>query len=268
MIFPPPDPPEFRRHPQTVVAWLDIAMRDLVPSAKARIRPEIEAHFAEALRTHLRDGLPPPAAQAAALGDLGDASSAAARFRQEHLTTREAALVAFRAHGARRTSGLMFYAALVSLLFAILMSLLLVAAWAYVPKLGIHSLLFPANILGFVLVYASLSIAADVLARRRSLLAGARPIFWLGTFQVLSLNIMTLPCLFSLLVMQESNPFSGLPFPYLDLITKGACWMGIAGTLITAVSFVVGMIQVDSRLRKKLAAARDADFPSNSLDSV
>jgi hypothetical protein len=76
-----------------------MATRDLMPSAQARVRPEIEAHYAEAVASHLKDGLPEPAAQAAALADLGDAQVAARRFQKEHLTIRDTLRVTFLAIG-------------------------------------------------------------------------------------------------------------------------------------------------------------------------
>jgi len=82
----------FFSHPkvQTLDAWLALATGALVPSAQAPIRAEIEAHYAEALQTHLANGSAESAAHAAALADLGNAKSAARRFRRTYLTQKEA----------------------------------------------------------------------------------------------------------------------------------------------------------------------------------
>jgi len=74
---------------QNLSSWLDTATRDLVPLAKARVRPEIEAHFAEAVRARLADGLSSAEAQTAALADLGSPTAAARRFRRHYLTNKD-----------------------------------------------------------------------------------------------------------------------------------------------------------------------------------
>jgi len=71
---------------QTLAEWLEIATKKLESAAKERIRTEIEVHYAEAVESHLADGLAESAARAAALSDLGDARIAARRFRRQHLT--------------------------------------------------------------------------------------------------------------------------------------------------------------------------------------
>jgi hypothetical protein len=76
--------------PANLAEWLEQATGDLVPSAQARIRPEIEAHYADAVQAHLANGADEPTAHAAALTDLGNAPAAARRFRREHLTDEDA----------------------------------------------------------------------------------------------------------------------------------------------------------------------------------
>jgi hypothetical protein len=75
-----------QKKPQNFPEWLDAATRDLVPSAQARVRPEMEAHYAEAVQMHLKNGSLEAIAQAAALADLGDAYAAARRFQKQYLT--------------------------------------------------------------------------------------------------------------------------------------------------------------------------------------
>src|ERR1700685_3742524 len=98
MIFGRPKSPLLGQNPRDLPEWLEMATLTLVPSAQARIRSEIEAHYADAVQSHLSSGSPESTAHATALADLGDPSAAAARFRREHLTVKEAQAV------ARRTS--------------------------------------------------------------------------------------------------------------------------------------------------------------------
>ncbi len=57
---------------------------------KERIRAEIEAHYAESVREQRANGLSQSAAETEALAELGDARTAAKRFRKGHLTEWEA----------------------------------------------------------------------------------------------------------------------------------------------------------------------------------
>lgn len=70
--------------------WLEITTKELAPTAKERIRLEIEAHHAEAVAAHLAGGLSESVAGSEALADLGSPDEAAKRFRKQHLTIREA----------------------------------------------------------------------------------------------------------------------------------------------------------------------------------
>jgi hypothetical protein len=84
-----PQPPA-----QSLSAWLDVATRDLVPSAQARIRVEIEGHYNEAVQSALANGSPESVAQSSALADLGNPQAAAKRFSKTYLTTKESQKVA------------------------------------------------------------------------------------------------------------------------------------------------------------------------------
>ncbi|HVU37136.1 MAG TPA: hypothetical protein VHC95_02275 [Opitutales bacterium] len=106
---------------QTLADWLAIATGKLVPSAQARVRAEIEAHYAEALRTHLGRGLSQADAQVAALADLGDAQVAGRRFQHEFLTKAEAAGLARFNKGANGMLRFFFVFMLGFMLFGILM---------------------------------------------------------------------------------------------------------------------------------------------------
>ena len=69
--------------------WLESAATGLVAPAKQRIRTEIEAHYREAVATHVARGLSEPSAKTAAVVELGDPRAAARRFRRSHLTTED-----------------------------------------------------------------------------------------------------------------------------------------------------------------------------------
>jgi len=98
------------QHPaQTLSEWLDIATRGLVPSAQARIRAEIESHYAEAVAVQLKNGLNEPAAQAAAVSELGNAHAAARRFRRKHLTEKNIEQIAQWMRYARSKTLLAFW---------------------------------------------------------------------------------------------------------------------------------------------------------------
>jgi len=73
-----------------LAGWLEIATDGLEPPDKERITNEIGAHYAEAVSTHMAAGEPERSAQAAALAELGDPTTAALNFRKSHLTEREA----------------------------------------------------------------------------------------------------------------------------------------------------------------------------------
>jgi len=253
MIFGRPKPPLLRQNPQNLSEWLDIATGELVPAAQARVRPEIEAHFTEAVQSHLDRGLPEPAARSAVLADLGDANIAAQRFRREHLTIPEAKAMEWRIKNARGT-GLAFNMGLVCVTCAILVSFLTIVAWAFEPAMGGSYLFFAAVLLTFVLIYAFVSIVADVQARRKPTLATVRQTILLGTIKMLILNILTLTVMTSILMRSGREPLGDLS--YVDLMLKVGGGMSIVGTLISMVT----MSRVNYRLRKKLTSAREDDL--------
>jgi hypothetical protein len=188
------NPPSSGQKLHDLSAWLETATWALVPSAQARVRAEIEAHFAEAVQSHLANGLFASAAQAAAVADLGDPHAAAQRFRREHLTIGEAKAVGARLNAARRT-GLLFYALLIVLLSSTLVSLLQITEWAFAPALDARFLFLPATILMLVLICAGLGLAADVLGHRQPTLATTRRIFLIWTIMGLIQQILTITIL-------------------------------------------------------------------------
>src|ERR1700722_7748915 len=73
-----------------LAGWLEIATQDLQAPDKQRIAHEIEAHYAEAVSTHMEAGEPELSAQVKALADLGDPRVAARNFNESHLTEPQA----------------------------------------------------------------------------------------------------------------------------------------------------------------------------------
>ena len=69
--------------------WLVVATDKLTPYAQERLRSEIKSHFFDAVENHIADGLTQLDAQMTALKELGEAKTAAKRFRQRHLTVDE-----------------------------------------------------------------------------------------------------------------------------------------------------------------------------------
>jgi uncharacterized membrane protein len=224
----------------------------LVPSAQARVRAEIEAHFAEAVQSHLANGLFASAAQAAAVADLGDPHAAAQRFRREHLTIGEAKAVGARLNAARRT-GLLFYALLIVLLSSTLVSLLQITEWAFAPALDARFLFLPATILMLVLICAGLGLAADVLGHRQPTLATTRRIFLIWTIMGLIQQILTITILPATLI----RVWLFRELPYEDLMIKVGCGMSILGALLS----IAPTVLLNFRLHRKLASAREDDLP-------
>jgi len=71
----------------TLNQWLKIATYDLVTPAKERIQAEIEAHYAEAVASHLaHQDVSQAEAEMAALAELGDAPAAGKKFRKQYLS--------------------------------------------------------------------------------------------------------------------------------------------------------------------------------------
>ncbi len=86
---------------QTFSKWVEIATDKLSLAAKERITQEIEAHFREAVESHIAAGMTDAQAETRTLADLGDAKAAAKRFRKIHLTESEAEQLQKRLRWAR-----------------------------------------------------------------------------------------------------------------------------------------------------------------------
>jgi len=176
-----------KRQAQNVSEWLEIATEALAPAAKERIRADIASHYDEAVDEHFQNGLPMPAAHAAALAELGDAKIAARRFRRAHLTQSElwhvACLLQYALLYGRSGVGLVL-----NLGFCWFF-------WLMVPASG--GRVSFGNILGHVLVALILvcSLADFILAKRKS----ASPIVpWLVLIQSLRyllFGMLILTCL-------------------------------------------------------------------------
>ncbi len=108
----------------TLSEWLEIATKKLAVPAKTRIRPEIEAHYADAVASHLANGSSVYAAWALALAELGDAKTAARRFRKSHLTEQEAERIKSSAHAARSILVLLFNYSLFAFVIFVMLEIL------------------------------------------------------------------------------------------------------------------------------------------------
>ncbi len=203
------------------------------------------------MQTHLANGSTEPAAQAAALADLGDAHAAAACFRREHLTIQETVIVGYRISKARDT-GPVFYWQVVSLICSIFTSLALIVDWAYEPARDGRCLFFAAVLLALVLTCASLGIAVDVLARRKPALATARQIFLLGDLKGLIQNILPLTT-FIIMPLVCALPLT------LNLLLM-ACGGIVGMNLLRRLKFYAPMSIINFRLRKKLVTACEDDY--------
>src|SRR5690348_13070185 len=74
---------------ENISEWLDIATKDLAPSAKQRITREIQNHYADALQAHVEENQNPSDASSTALNELGDPSRAAKIYCKKYLTLKE-----------------------------------------------------------------------------------------------------------------------------------------------------------------------------------
>jgi hypothetical protein len=87
--------------------WLEEATDQLTPAARQRVSEEVEAHFADAVESHIANGESEPAARAAALAELGSPRKAGETFRKHHLTESELRWL----HRAARNASRPFYSA-------------------------------------------------------------------------------------------------------------------------------------------------------------
>jgi hypothetical protein len=107
--------------PENLGQWLEVATYDLVAPAKERIRVEIEAHYAEAVASHMANGISQTQAELAALAELGDAPTAGNKFRKQYLTESEVSGDKSVVKMARRWSYLLLHYALGIILCSILL---------------------------------------------------------------------------------------------------------------------------------------------------
>jgi len=250
-----PKPPLGRQKPCNLAEWLDQAIGGLVPSAQARVRAEIEAHYAEAVKSHLESGAPEPVAQAAALADLGDAPVAARRFSREHLTIREA-----KGIGARSKTNPWWVFAL------IIQSFLWVMIWVYgkpaqlgFPIIAVVALasLFLANI--------SLASVEKALAQRKPTMATRRQNVLLETIKLpMERMIPTMLNLFATIMLITADQHLDTVQYYLSWCLFSSIGVGLLGYLM----FTVSLTRANLRLRQKLVTAHEDDFPANPPDAA
>ena len=242
------------RAPQNVSEWLEVATWNLVPSAKTRVRPEIETHYAETVQTRLALGASEATAQSAALTDLGDAQAAARRFRQEYLTTEDiAALKGTKEISLRAWQW-------ISLSFLLMLGISFFLAWTSVPALRASTLLTATIPVGG-LIWADLGMTQSALSRRKLTLKSVRQISTLETIN----KLMIFGLNFTLLTQMLLDPAQGVIKEMLHLYLSIKMGIGILLVGLLVFSFT-SVIRRDFRLRKKLAAANEDDLPP--LDST
>jgi hypothetical protein len=242
------------RAPQNVSEWLEVATWNLVPSAKTRVRPEIETHYAETVQTRLALGASEATAQSAALTDLGDAQAAARRFRQEYLTTEDiAALKGTKEISLRAWQW-------ISLSFLLMLGISFFLAWTSVPALRASTLLTATIPVGG-LIWADLGMTQSALSRRKLTLKSVRQISRLEMINKLIIFALN----FTLLTQMLMDPAQGVIKEMLHLYLSIKMGIGILLVGLLVFSFT-SVIRRDFRLRKKLAAANEDDLPP--LDST
>jgi NADH:ubiquinone oxidoreductase subunit K len=227
---------------QDLSEWLDVATRDLVPSAQARIRAEIETHYTEAVQSGLANGSPESVAQSAALADLGSANAANRRFRREHLTiknAREATKIVKSARGGWDVIAMID-------LFLICNFPVILFGW-YDFDLPAQRL----NIFGSLVLYAlifSVSIIVYLLGKKETTIATRRRILLFKSLELLFLSVLFLLQGFTAPSI-DNSPRHQFIKPYTPFLMAGMCAIGI----YLSYRFF--------RLRKKLQEADESDIP-------
>ncbi len=244
-----PKPPLGRQKPRNLAEWLETATWYLVPAAEARIRAEIEAHYTEAIKAHLAGGASEPAAQAAALADLGDAHAAARRFRREHLTEKDATEVA-RSINMGRSVFLGVFLCSVILFMAVLESVMF---WLYPPMDNVAAL-FLIEVL-FLLLLAEILVrrAVYVAAGGKNAPAQPRQIILFRAVECFIIGALY-PAVFTSDALRRSmnGHLSGFHF-WGWVFSHGPAWIMV---------FVMGSQALNLlRLRKKLQSAGDEALP-------
>jgi hypothetical protein len=228
MIFGKPTPHPGEKKPANLAEWLDLATEDLIPPAQARIRKEIEAHYADALQAGLKRGLPEFEALAAALADLGNAEAAGRRFRREHPSTSDPDTLAL--------------VAWLQMFFGILLTIALITFHFFPepnPTPGPLGMFFFLSFCFIVVPALGISLKTLLMRSRQALTP--RPIFML-----VFINWLNLAAYFILDFINSSDHES--LFKHLR-DSLGFIWMATIGSSVLL------------RLRKKLASAREDNLP-------
>ncbi len=227
---------------QNLSAWLESTTGDLVPSAQARVRPEIEAHYAEAVQSQLSRGAAEPVARVAALADLGEPRAAARRFRRQYLTVKEAREVTHWLKANRGPAQLMF----LGFYFEGFRFLLAGPGW---KTSDLPARFCLAAVLGLFLIYAGTNLATLVLARRPATLKTRRWIFLSTAINWWNWGMLNLIWCY----VDESNGRydHGWPF-FINVI------LPVVTTIMLVLTGYMGLHYL--RLRKKIATLGDHDF--------
>jgi len=232
-----------RPPPQNLTEWLESATWELVPSARARIAEEIEAHYVESVSSQLARGRAESEARAMALADLGDVNAAAVRFRHEYLTNGEFGQPnrVFRTNPARG-SLLNLY-----LLLPINADFLRPGVREGVALPDWRFFITSSFALGLSLVVIALNFRIYTLSRRKNSLTTLRRMALLSAISWLILGLISL-------ISMGAGLSAVLPLlPQLVIgLPASACLVFLA----------IGMGHECLRVRRKLATATPEDISS------
>jgi hypothetical protein len=216
---------------QNLAEWHDVATRDLVPSAQARIRTEIEAHYAEAVQSRMPAWATETEAQTSALADLGDVNSAARRFRREYLTMQDIQRIVTRFKNDARDTSVVAY---------------LLLAWLFHPTSTVE--LAPSRnsalFLHFILSMTSLLLLIGGLTclfthKKHATAVNMRWNLWVHFISLLSVGVLTL----------------------VIGLTAFRSEIGCVMALLVLVSIYAYGCHGYFRLGKKMLSANQDDFP-------
>ncbi len=219
--------------PQSLAEWLEQATWYLAPSAQARIRAEIESHYAQAVQAYLQNGSTEFTAQTAALADLGAPSAAFKRFCREHFNQGDIACVNHLLESDRSTRLLG------------MASLLLFTNLVFADSQSTHQ---PLRFLATIMLVQALAfipgkICARVLAGQKMTKAIVRRLIAIH-FLIFHLNLgLYLVVAYGLCQPDRDSLLGVLMLPYLS------CPAGIFPML---------------HLWKKLRSASDEDMPNHT----
>jgi hypothetical protein len=183
-----------------VSEWLKIATHGIAAAGKERISREIEAHYADAVGTHLERGESEDVAQAKSLEELGEPGVAAEEFQKEYITEADEKHLDYIFKAAldpRKSISIAICFTVLPLLVCLDSALGRLSGW----RVG----LFSAAWLTTCFVFPVISFT---LARRLTFEAGIR---WLARIEASRWLILGwIPCLLGYVYTSRKDPLSML----------------------------------------------------------